>query len=143
MGVAVSNSSRSVRSPFTKLWATVRAFFKLWASSTMTRSQRRFASRRATRSCLARVRERSSRGLRQGRSLSWVSTSMANFSAISPFHCSRSELGTRMSTFSMTLRESSSRTTNPASMVLPNPTSSARMARPCIGPRTLCAVRTW
>ena len=137
-----------------------------WASSTTTRSQSSDASRLRSGSRRAVANEAittasgsSVRGPSIGTSSGTeVSTAILvvrqpsrvativgqpNFRSSSSPHCPTSPVGARTRTLVASPRCRSSVMTIPASMVLPSPTSSARIARPFICLRTTLAALSW
>ena len=146
-GVAVSKSSERVGRARTRWADTLRGCLTRWASSTITRSQRTDArrSRNGGRRALGRETSRTGHPSESsGNDFPLRSTidGRANFLSSSSCHCSTKPAGTTIrERLAMPRRRNSDRT-RAASMVLPSPTSSARMARPCIWRSTCSAVRS-
>ena len=137
-GVAVSMRKNLLRSALTTAQPRVARFLRWCASSTMTRSNSwraklvqcaalRAKARLATSTCPAL--QKASGSLRK--LASWVvSAGMENFSSSSDFHCPTRAGGTRTSARRTWPRIMYSLRTMQASIVFPNPTSSASSTRP-------------
>lgn len=140
-GVAVSSSRCRVRRDRASRPEAVLGALRRWASSAMTTSHRlevrtwRRGSRRAVANEASTTAPAPSSGIAPpgtpGPPRAMV-TGRPNLDSSSSLHCSTRPAGTTTRARSPGPRWRSSARTMPASMVLPNPTSSARMARPRI-----------
>src|SRR3989442_3000607 len=143
-GVAVRSSMSLFESPATKRQFRLKRFLSRWASSTTMRSHGRAWAARRWGSRFAVSMDAMRKGLRsQSRTDRRTAKGKANFVSISSRHWPVSAAGVRTRTRWMSPRTAYSLRTSPASIVLPRPTSSARIARPRKSRKTRSAVRSW
>src|SRR5439155_1184697 len=141
-GVAVSSSMYFFERPATNRQFRLSRFLSRWASSTMMRSQGRAWAAPRWGSRFAVSIDAIRNGFRsQSRADRRTANGRENFVSISSRHWSVSAAGVRTSARWMSPRTAYSLRTSPASIVLPRPTSSARIARPRMSRRTRRAVR--